>query len=116
MQTKSRLSSTCTVTVEVTDVNDNAPMFEHPTYTATVNESALPGTVVTIITATDRDSEENGANSIVYELISDGADEFNVNRKTGVITVALCSSPGIAPCLDYETKSAHFLTYKVRTQ
>lgn len=75
MQTKSRFSSTCTVTVEVTDVNDNAPVFEHSTYTAVVNESSLPGAVVTTITATDRDSEGNGASSIVYELIGDEANK-----------------------------------------
>lgn len=38
---------------------------------------------------------------------------FNVNKKTGVITVALCVSPGKTPCLDFESKPVYFLTYKV---
>ncbi|XP_065199853.1 cadherin-87A [Planococcus citri] len=105
-------SSTSTITVEVLDVNDNAPKFENSAYKATVNESALPGTIVTTITASDRDSDIYGKNSIVYELVGDGADRFNVDKKTGVITVALCAHPGTPPCLDYETNTKYSLTYK----
>lgn len=71
----SQLSSTSTVTVEVLDVNDNAPEFENPTYVASVNELALPGTVITTITADDRDSGVFGKSGIVYDLIGDGAEK-----------------------------------------
>lgn len=74
-ETESHLSSTCTVVVQVSDTNDNAPEFENPTYVATVNESSLPGTVVATITATDKDSDQYGAGGIVYELIGDGVDK-----------------------------------------
>lgn len=73
-ETKLHLSSTATVTVEVTDVNDNAPEFENSIYTATVNESALPGTVVADITAVDKDSNVYGSSGIIYELIGEGSD------------------------------------------
>lgn len=69
-----RHSSSATLIVEVTDTNDNSPKFDNPTYMASVNESSLPGTVVTTITATDRDSGKNGQEGIVYEMIGDGAD------------------------------------------
>lgn len=72
--TAAKLSSTSTITVEVLDSNDNAPKFENPSYMATINESALPGTIVTTITATDRDTDIYGKNSIIYELVGDGAD------------------------------------------
>jgi hypothetical protein len=36
-QTEPRLSSTATLTVSITDVNDNRPFFEHESYTATVS-------------------------------------------------------------------------------
>lgn len=111
-ETKLHLSSTATVTVEVTDVNDNAPEFENSIYTATVNESALPGTVVADITAVDKDSNVYGSSGIIYELIGEGSDRFNVNKRTGVITVALCASPGKTPCLDFETNAVYFFTYK----
>lgn len=71
-----KYSSTSTITVEVLDANDNSPKFENPSYKATVNESALPGTIITTITATDRDSDIYGKSSIVYELIGDGADKY----------------------------------------
>lgn len=128
------------MTVEVTDVNDNIPKFESPIFTANINESAPPGTYITKITATDRDSGEFGADSIIYELIGDGTDKlvgckssnktystciicnsikfafrFDVDKKAGIITIASCSIPGGASCLDYETKPAYFLTYKVST-
>lgn len=75
MTTTSRLSSTATVTVEVTDVNDNVPEFENPTFTASVSELAPPGTPITKITAADRDSGVFGTDGIVYELVGDGADK-----------------------------------------
>lgn len=55
LYTTPRLSSTATVTVTVTDVNDNAPAFKHVTYSAVVSEQATPGTHVLTITAIDRD-------------------------------------------------------------
>lgn len=58
VHTEPRLSSTATVTVSITDANDNAPSFNSPTYTALVSETAIPGTPVTSITAKDRDSGE----------------------------------------------------------
>lgn len=71
-----KLSSTSTITVEVLDVNDNAPKFENPSYMATVNESALPGSLLITIQATDRDSDIYGKSSILYELIGEGADRL----------------------------------------
>ncbi|CAG9836975.1 unnamed protein product [Diabrotica balteata] len=75
----------------------------HTTYSATISEVATPGTLVTTITASDRDSGSFGENGIVYKLFGNGADKFNVNSKTGTITVAECEHRGKSPCLDYET-------------
>lgn len=36
---------------------------------------------------------------------------FNVDKNTGIISVALCSNVGKVPCLDYETQSNYYLTY-----
>ena len=57
LHTNPKLSSTATVTVGITDVNDNAPSFSNPSYTAIVSETARAGTPVTTITARDRDSQ-----------------------------------------------------------
>lgn len=47
-----------TVTVTVTDVNDNPPALEKLEFTATVPEDALTNTVVTKIRAVDPDLGE----------------------------------------------------------
>ncbi|XP_028130157.2 cadherin-87A [Diabrotica virgifera virgifera] len=103
LRTQEKLSSTATVTITVVDVNDNAPSFDQEAYSATISEVATPGTLVTTITASDRDSGSFGENGIVYKLFGNGADKFNVNSKTGTITVAECEHLGKSPCLDYET-------------
>nr|NP_001019354.1 protocadherin 2 gamma 10 precursor [Danio rerio]AAI62093.1 Protocadherin 2 gamma 10 [Danio rerio]AAU06393.1 protocadherin cluster 2 gamma 10 [Danio rerio] len=54
------LASHCTVLIDVTDVNDNAPKIMTKSVKISIPESALPGTEVGIINVQDRDSENNG--------------------------------------------------------
>lgn len=74
--TNPRLSSTATVIVSIADANDNVPLFQQQQYTASVSEMASPGTLVTTITATDRDSGQFGENGIVYQLSGTDADKL----------------------------------------
>lgn len=74
--TNPRLSSTATVIVSIADANDNVPVFQQQQYTASVSEMASPGTLVTTITATDRDSGQFGENGIVYQLSGTDADKL----------------------------------------
>ncbi|KAK9963723.1 hypothetical protein ABG768_006889 [Culter alburnus] len=48
------------VMIEITDVNDNAPVIINKSFNSPVPENALPGTEVGIINVQDRDSENNG--------------------------------------------------------
>ncbi|XP_059821197.1 protocadherin-18a [Hypanus sabinus] len=48
------------VTVQIIDVNDNAPQFQKNTYELMLEENNLPGAFITLVTATDLDSAENG--------------------------------------------------------
>lgn len=98
----------------MTDANDNAPQFDYEGYSASISEMASPGTLVTSIIAKDRDSGRFGENGIVYQLAGSGAEKFMVNNRTGTVTVADCDEPGSSDCLDYETKSEYFLSFKVR--
>uniref|UniRef100_UPI00398E3CC7 protocadherin-10a isoform X2 n=1 Tax=Pristiophorus japonicus TaxID=55135 RepID=UPI00398E3CC7 len=50
----------CKVLVKVSDLNDNAPEISFSTVSDSVNESAAPGTVVALLSVTDRDTGENG--------------------------------------------------------
>ncbi|KYO28521.1 hypothetical protein Y1Q_0005325 [Alligator mississippiensis] len=52
------LSSTVLVSVTVTDINDNAPVFEHEVYRGTVKESDPPGEVVAVLSTWDEDTSD----------------------------------------------------------
>ncbi|XP_063827722.1 cadherin-87A [Ostrinia nubilalis] len=112
LHTSPRLSSKASVTVSLTDVNDNAPQFADEPYSATVPEAAPAGTKVAIVRATDRDTGRFGTEGIVYQLSGNGAELFRVDNRTGLITVAPCPTPGQTPCLDFETRKDYFLQYK----
>jgi hypothetical protein len=88
--TDPKLSSTATLTVSITDINDNFPQFDQESYTASVSEDAKPGQFITTITASDMDSGVFGEQGIRYMLNGTGAELFNVDPLTGTITVAKC--------------------------
>ncbi|CAB3226941.1 unnamed protein product [Arctia plantaginis] len=112
IHTMPRLSSKASVTISLTDVNDNAPQFAEEPSSAHVAEGAPAGTRVTALRATDRDTARFGTEGIVYTLSGNGAELFQVDNRSGVITVAPCPTPGQPPCLDYETRKDYFLQYK----
>ena len=81
------LSSTTSVKVDVIDANDNRPVFSEKSYAAKVEENSVVGTFVLQVFATDLDTGSNGA--IQYSIESgNGAGRFEINRVTGVISVA----------------------------
>lgn len=54
-----RLTGTTVVQVTVVDTNDNPPLFTEAVFKGTVREDqSIPGTVVSILSSTDADSEE----------------------------------------------------------
>ncbi|XP_069544623.1 protocadherin gamma-A11-like [Brachyistius frenatus] len=54
------LASYAKVTIDVTDVNDNAPLIYMKSLSNPIPENVSPGTEVGIINVQDRDSEKNG--------------------------------------------------------
>ncbi|XP_038186190.1 protocadherin beta-6 [Arvicola amphibius] len=62
-----RLTTQHTVTVEVSDVNDNAPAFTQSSYTLFVQENNSPALYIGTISATDSDSGSNA--HITYSLL-----------------------------------------------
>jgi len=75
-------SDTAEIDVVVVDVNDNAPKFLQPSYSAHVSEDALVGVSVLTIAAFDEDVGLNGR--IRYAFDSD-VDDFLVDPTLGVI-------------------------------
>uniref|UniRef100_A0A8C7NGT1 Protocadherin Fat 4 n=1 Tax=Oncorhynchus mykiss TaxID=8022 RepID=A0A8C7NGT1_ONCMY len=90
------------VTIHVTDVNDNPPIFEPDEYFPVVQENVPSGTMVVKMNATDRDSGPNAV--MAYVIQSSDSDLFVIDPNTGVIT-----TQGF---LDYEAKQVYHLTVK----
>ncbi|XP_058398299.1 protocadherin alpha-8 isoform X6 [Diceros bicornis minor] len=61
------LSATASVSVEVADVNDNAPAFAQPEYTVFVKENNPPGCHIFTVSARDADAQENAR--VSYSLV-----------------------------------------------
>uniref|UniRef100_A0A8C4NQR0 FAT atypical cadherin 3a n=1 Tax=Dicentrarchus labrax TaxID=13489 RepID=A0A8C4NQR0_DICLA len=80
------LSAITTVNINLTDVNDNAPMFSCDLYTAVLSEDATIGESVVQLVAEDADSQLNGA--ILYSIISgDRGNQFFIDPLRAVIKV-----------------------------
>ncbi|TRY60847.1 hypothetical protein DNTS_021639 [Danionella cerebrum] len=68
------------VRVQVTDVNDNAPVFVGLPYYAAVQVEAQPGVVIFRVTAVDRDKGQNGE---INYFLQDEKGHFEVDRMSG---------------------------------
>ncbi|XP_030643540.1 protocadherin Fat 1a isoform X2 [Chanos chanos] len=96
-----RLSTVCTVTVSVLDINDNPPVFEHREYVATVPEDIAVGTQVLRVRAASRDAD--AGSEISYAIVSGNErGMFSVDPHTGGIFVI--------ESLDYELAHEYYLT------
>ncbi|XP_045678135.1 protocadherin gamma-B5 isoform X16 [Phyllostomus hastatus] len=77
------LSGTTELRIQVTDANDNPPVFSQDIYRVSLPENVPPGTSVLQVSATDLDE---GANSeITYSFYRTG-QVFRLNSKSGEIT------------------------------
>ena len=75
-------SSTSTnLTIEVEDINDNAPQFEQ-NYTFSISSSLQIGSSVGNLTAVDLDSSEQN-NHVTYILLRGGFGKFFIHPDTG---------------------------------
>ncbi|XP_073505776.1 protocadherin gamma-C5-like isoform X3 [Phyllobates terribilis] len=71
------LYSKTSVTLRVSDINDNAPVFTQSTYNAFITENSDPGTLLCTVSATDLDE---GVNSdLVYSIIESQIDGSSVS-------------------------------------
>ncbi|CAL1613005.1 unnamed protein product [Knipowitschia caucasica] len=59
----------CKLLLTVTDVNDNAPEITFSTVSESVSERAAPGTVLALLSVTDKDAGENG--QVHVEILGD---------------------------------------------
>jgi len=94
------LNTTSMLTITLTDINDNPPIFTEDPYEVSVLENADSSTVVVIVVANDADE---GVNEMVRYSISDGDDgKFVIDEMTGSITPV--------PSLDFEQQAIYNLS------
>lgn len=90
-------------TIQVTDVNDNPPLFDQQAYRQTIPEVVYPGSFVLQVTARDKDQGPNG--DVRYSLLkgkNSHSDWFSIDPVTGIITTATA--------LDFESEPAPSVT------
>uniref|UniRef100_A0A8C7I9V6 Cadherin domain-containing protein n=1 Tax=Oncorhynchus kisutch TaxID=8019 RepID=A0A8C7I9V6_ONCKI len=83
--TDSQHQTEANITILVEDVNDNAPAFTHDLYQVTLPEHSPPGSPVVTVTATDRDSGENG--KVTYRVTSSTRGGFYVDPSNGTLFI-----------------------------
>ena len=94
------LQDVLTVTIDLGDVNDEAPVFQESIYVFEIAEGPKIGTVVGTVHAIDDD--EGGGGTVSYHLM-DQSPFFSIDNTSGVISA-------ITDLLDRETQSYYILT------
>nr|XP_054595041.1 protocadherin beta-16 isoform X15 [Nothobranchius furzeri] len=83
------LSSSVTLTLQISDVNDNAPVFERSSYEAYIVENNTPGLSIFTVKATDADWNQNARVSYILEDSSINgvpvSSHVSVSADSGVI-------------------------------
>ncbi|XP_065131423.1 protocadherin alpha-5-like [Paramisgurnus dabryanus] len=99
-------SGTMDITIDVLDINDNAPVFTKDSYNVVLNENTPVGTTILRVNATDSDEGQNG--EVVYALGHNVNNKlrklFEINPTTGDIIVT-----GL---LDFEIKDKYQIDIK----
>ena len=96
-------SSTARVSIHITDVNDNKPLFSLKSYVGFIVENAALQTSVLKVVATDKDISV--FNVISYSILdSEGTNSFEIGSTNGIL-----SSTAV---LDYEQKSSYYFRVK----
>uniref|UniRef100_A0A8C5DML6 Si:ch73-379j16.2 n=1 Tax=Gouania willdenowi TaxID=441366 RepID=A0A8C5DML6_GOUWI len=79
------LTSRCRVIVKIKDINDNAPEIEVTSLSKTVPEDSKPGTVISLISVSDKDSGVNG--KIISSLSENVPFELKPSYKENTYSV-----------------------------
>ncbi|KAK2544697.1 hypothetical protein Q9966_001724 [Columba livia] len=100
-------SGTVQVRINVTDANDNAPVFTKSVYETRVRENVPAGSLVLRVRATDADAGTNGWVSYTFDNVPEGVRVlFSVHSESGEVRTA-------GP-LDFEEKSKYSFGLEAR--
>ncbi|CAO2593809.1 Protocadherin gamma-B7 [Lemmus lemmus] len=83
------LSGTTELRIQVTDANDNPPVFNQEVYRVRLPENVPPGTTVLQVTATDKDEGANGEVTYSFrKLLDTQLLKFQLDKNTGEIKIS----------------------------
>ncbi|XP_029580993.1 cadherin 24, type 2b isoform X2 [Salmo trutta] len=100
------LSGTTTVTVRLSDVNDNPPRFTQSMWSFSVSELAVPGAEVGRISATDADLGDNA--KLEYTILEgETGNTFNISGTNQEAVITLNKA------VDYESRSSYSFSVEV---
>lgn len=94
-----QLSTSAGVFVDVVNVNDEEPNFDHAVYEASVNEHSVVGTSVISVHATD---DDQGKCSLIYDFYMIINFNFNFWLQTGEFGEIRYSLAGQSPYFDID--------------
>ncbi|KAM9357328.1 protocadherin alpha-8-like [Symphorus nematophorus] len=100
----SPLTGECRIIIKIIDVNDNPPEIEVTSLSNTVSEDSKPGTVISLLSVTDKDSGVNG--KVISSINSDVPFELKPSYKENMYSVV---TKGF---LDREEVSQYEITIK----
>ncbi|XP_054424270.1 protocadherin gamma-B2 isoform X12 [Pteronotus mesoamericanus] len=109
---KPPLSSSTTITLQIGDVNDNAPVFQQSAYLVHVPENNPPGASIAQVSASDPDLGPNG--HVSYSIVASDLEPralssyVSVNAQSGVVFAQRA--------FDHEQLRAFELTLQARDQ
>ena len=90
------LSSSALVKIELSDINNNAPVFDQPSYHCIITDQVQRGQLVTKVSATDPDISSAGL--LRYSIIG-GNDKqtFQMHQQKGIISISEQRKPDLHP-------------------
>nr|KAF6346827.1 hypothetical protein mPipKuh1_010605 [Pipistrellus kuhlii] len=109
---KPPLSSSTIITLHITDVNDNAPVFQQSAYLVHVPENNPPGASIAQVSASDPDLGPNG--QVSYSIV---ASDLEPRALSSYVSVSAHSGVVFAQrAFDHEQLRAFELTLQARDQ
>uniref|UniRef100_A0A8W8LT35 Cadherin domain-containing protein n=1 Tax=Magallana gigas TaxID=29159 RepID=A0A8W8LT35_MAGGI len=110
-ETSTSRSATATLSISITDINDNNPQFlNNQLFTFSVQEGQNSQVAVGTVTAVDNDAPGTPNSAISYSIQplppNTFQNQFSINSNTGAITT-------VQP-LDYETQRVHYFLVLAR--
>ena len=81
-------SASTMVTIDITDINDQAPMFHQPSYGFHIEENLPSGSSVGVVTAVDSDSSDFNSFHYAIEINDPDSNMFTIDENGLIATVS----------------------------